>query len=94
MTVLLLVSCWGGANVWAGNLPKQFQLLPLPQKVEILKGKGINVHELSFVVAEDTATIPILGKLSDALPRVKRQEKESFFLCPGRIHRNLLKDMY
>lgn len=75
LTVLLLVSCWGGANVWAGNLPKQFQLLPLPQKVERLKGKGINVHELSFVIAEDTATIPILGKLLDALPRVKKAGK-------------------
>lgn len=73
--VLLLFFCWGGTNVWAGSLPKQFQLIPLPREIEVLKGKGINMHEISFVIAADTARIPVLGELLDALPRTKRAGK-------------------
>lgn len=56
----------------AASLDKRFQLLPLPQRVEVLNEEGIYGKELSFVVAQD-AEIPILGPLLEGLPRIEKK---------------------
>ena len=53
----------------AVGLDKRFQILPLPQQMEIQKGKGISAGELSFVTMKGEGEIPVLGNMLDALPR-------------------------
>ena len=52
----------------AVGLDKRFQILPLPQQMEIQKGKGISAGELSFVTMKGEGEIPVLGNMLDALP--------------------------
>ena len=40
----------------AVGLDKRFQILPLPQQMEIQKGKGISAGELSFVIRNKNKT--------------------------------------
>ena len=53
----------------AVGLDKRFQILPLPQQMEIQKGKGISAGELSSVTMKGEGEIPVLGNMLDALPR-------------------------
>lgn len=53
----------------AVGLDKRFQILPLPQQMEIQKGKGISAGELSFVTMKGEGEIPVLRNMLDALPR-------------------------
>lgn len=55
----------------AQALDKSFQIIPLPQKIEALTGKGIEGSALRWIVRSDSADMHVLGSLLDALPRAK-----------------------
>lgn len=57
----------------AKGLDPRFQILPLPQNIEILKGQGIAGSELGYIVSKGESKIPVLGTLLDALPRIEKQ---------------------
>ncbi|MBP3519162.1 MAG: beta-N-acetylhexosaminidase [Parabacteroides sp.] len=71
----LLCLCLLALNVQARSLDKAFQLLPQPQSVEVLSGKGIRYTELAFVSAVPGTPVPVLGALTDVLPRTVRPGK-------------------
>ncbi len=68
ITCLLLVT----GSLFARNLDKTFQLLPQPQSIEVLNGKGLNYGDLSYVVSAGEAPIPVLGAITDGLPQSER----------------------
>lgn len=68
ITCLLLVT----GSLFARSLDKTFQLLPQPQSIEVLKGKGLNYGDLSYVVSAGEAPIPVLGAITDGLPQSER----------------------
>ena len=59
----------------ARSLDKTFQLLPQPQSIEVLSGKGFMYNELTFVSAASGTPVPVLGPLADVLPRNRRSGK-------------------
>lgn len=59
----------------ARSLDKTFQLLPQPQSIEVLSGKGFMYNELTFVSATSGTPVPVLGPLADVLPRNRRSGK-------------------
>lgn len=52
-----------------------FRIIPQPQKIELLNGKGVRYGELKFLVARDSAPVPILGNIVNALPRLEKKGK-------------------
>ena len=68
ITCLLLVT----GSLFARSLDKTFQLLPQPQSIEVLNGKGLNYGDLSYVVSAGEAPIPVLGAITDGLPQSER----------------------
>lgn len=75
ITCLLLVT----GNLFARSLDKTFQLLPQPQSIEVLDGKGLNYGDLSYVVSSGEAPIPVLGAITDGLPQSERAGKGVHF---------------
>ena len=76
---LLIISLLFMANgLCARGLDKAFQLLPQPQSVELLPGKGIMYTDLKFVSAASDTLVPILGALTDVLPRAGHMGKGLF----------------
>lgn len=76
--ILKRVICWGLA-AWvalpalqAKGLNPQFQLLPQPQRVEVMAGNGFRGSELTYLVADEGVQVPVLGTIADALPRCER----------------------
>ena len=76
--ILKRVICWGLA-AWvalpalqAKGLSPQFQLLPQPQRVEVMAGNGFRGSELTYLVADEGVQVPVLGAIADALPRCER----------------------
>ena len=67
--LFILVSAMSQAK----GLDPRFQILPLPQNIEILKGQGIAGSELGYIVSKGESKIPVLGTLLDALPRIEKQ---------------------
>lgn len=59
-------------RISAEGLDGHFQISPLPQQIEVQKGKGINADELSFVTIRGEGEIPVLGSILDELPRYMR----------------------
>ena len=59
----------------ARSLDKTFQLLPQPQSIEVLSGKGFMYNELTFVSTTSGTPVPVLGPLADVLPRNRRSGK-------------------
>ncbi len=70
-------------NLYARSLDKVFQLLPQPQSVEVLAGKGFMYGELTFVSVARGTPVPVLGTLTDALPRSRRAGKGLFLQLSG-----------
>lgn len=66
--LFILVSAMSQAK----GLDPRFQILPLPQNIEILKGQGIAGSELGYIVSKGESKIPVLGTLLDALPRIEK----------------------
>lgn len=87
--LFILVSAMSQAK----GLDPRFQILPLPQNIEILKGQGIAGSELAYIVSKGESKIPVLGTLLDALPRIENKEQVLHFPCRNRTHLNLRKDI-
>ncbi|MFQ9021078.1 MAG: hypothetical protein ACLR6J_06330 [Parabacteroides merdae] len=68
----------------ARGLDKAFQLLPQPQSVELLPGKGIMYTDLKFVSAASDTLVPILGALTDVLPGAGTYGKGIVLCFPSR----------
>lgn len=62
----------------ARDLDKAFRLLPEPQSVVVKDGKGVAYSDIKFVSASQGTPIPVLGPLTDVLPRSERQGKGLF----------------
>ena len=76
---LLIISLLFMTNgLCARGLDKAFQLLPQPQSVELLPGKGIMYTDLKFVSAASDTLVPLLGALTDVLPRAGHVGKGLF----------------
>lgn len=62
--LFILVSAMSQAK----GLDPRFQILPLPQNIEILKGQGIAGSELAYIVSKGESKIPrfrnIAGRLT------------------------------
>lgn len=78
-TALFLSMLLVTGSLLARNLDKTFQLLPQPQSVEIQAGKGLDYGELSYVVADGEAPIPVLGAITSGLPQSERAGKGIHF---------------
>lgn len=87
--LFILVSAMSQAK----GLDPRFQILPLPQNIEILKGQGIAGSELGYIVSKGESKIPVLGTLLDALPRIEKQGAGITLSCRNRTHPNLRKDI-
>jgi hypothetical protein len=59
----------------AKELPKQFGILPQPQKIEITGEDLFYGSELSFIIAEGNPEIPVLKGLINELPRYRNGSK-------------------
>lgn len=64
-------------NVSLACLAKDtFNILPKPQHIETIDGKGVRYSELKFIVnLTDEDSIPVLGNMLDVLPRKKTSGK-------------------
>ena len=71
------------SSLHARSLDKAFRLLPQPQSVEVLPGKGILYSDLKFVSAAPGTPVPVLGALTDVLPRAGRAGKGLFLQLSG-----------
>ncbi|WP_293667498.1 beta-N-acetylhexosaminidase [uncultured Parabacteroides sp.] len=76
---LLLVT----GNLFARELDKVFQLIPQPQSIEVQVGKGFMYNDLTFVSAVAGTPVPVLGALTDILPRSERPGKGLFLQLAG-----------
>lgn len=52
-----------------------FRIIPQPQKIELLKGRGVKFGELKYIILQDSGKIPVLGKIMDKLPRGRKKGK-------------------
>lgn len=62
-------------SLFARDLDKTFRLLPQPQSVEVLSGKGVDFGELSYVSSAEDTSIPVLGEITGRLPQCERDGK-------------------
>ena len=67
--LLLLCLCSFIGKLSSRESDKVFQLLPQPQSVEPIPGKGISYQELSYVLSLDETPVPVLGEMLNKLPR-------------------------
>lgn len=63
----LAVHAYGGME--------HFRILPEPQSVEIMKGKGLHYNDLSFIVNRSGEDYPVLGTMLGSLPHKERNGK-------------------
>lgn len=68
---LLFIAC----HVSGRTLDKVFRILPQPQHIELMRGKGIHIEDLRFVVAETGTDILVLGDIVGGLPQVRKSGK-------------------
>lgn len=64
-----------GHFISAKSLNSKFQILPLPQNIEIISENGLKGSDLSFIITEGEFAMPILGPLTGSLPRCKNSGK-------------------
>lgn len=72
LSILMLVSI-GITQIQA--ISSVFQILPKPQYIEELRGKGISGTDLQFIVNQSSGEMPVLGPILNALPQVEMQGK-------------------
>lgn len=63
----LAVHAYGGME--------HFRILPEPQSVKIMKGKGLHYNDLSFIVNRSGEDYPVLGTMLGSLPHKERNGK-------------------
>lgn len=66
-------------SLCARNLDETFQLLPQPQSIEVLSGKGLDFGELSYVSSAEGTPLPVLDGIIGGLPQSKRAGKGVWF---------------
>lgn len=79
VNVLLLVGL-GLGEVNAQSLNKHFQILPKPQKIEIVSQNGLLGTDLSFIVFDEENMMPVLGHNLDKLPRFEQKNRKGVYL--------------
>lgn len=62
-------------NLSGKELNKNFQLIPLPQNIEIIDEQGISYNDISYILFEDNEVFPVLSDILDKLPRYKKKGK-------------------
>lgn len=62
-------------NLSGKELNKNFQLIPLPQNIEIIDEQGISYNDISYILFERNEVFPILSDILDKLPRYKKKGK-------------------
>lgn len=67
-------------KVEAQELNKHFQILPKPQKIEVISNKGLKGNELAFITTESGTDVPILGYNLDKLPRFNKKGSRGVYL--------------
>lgn len=72
LSILMLVSI-GITQIQA--ICSVFQILPKPQHIEELKGKGISGTDLQFIVNQSSGEMPVLGPILNALPQAEMPGK-------------------
>lgn len=77
---LSLFSLLGFLSINAQSLSTHFQILPKPQKIEVLSNDGLLGTELSFIIQEEDIKIPILGSNLNKLPRYEKKGTKGIYL--------------
>lgn len=72
--ILICVFVFSG-EVFAKEPIAGFRLIPQPQKIELMRGKGLGYGELKYLIAQDSTVVPVLGVTMDGLPRVRKKGK-------------------
>lgn len=62
-------------NLSGKELNKNFQLIPLPQNIEIIDEQGISYNDISYILFEGNEEFPVLSNILDKLPRYKKKGK-------------------
>lgn len=62
-------------NLSGKELNKNFQLIPLPQNIEIIDEQGISYNDISYILFEGNEVFPVLSDILDKLPRYKKKGK-------------------
>jgi len=80
MKTIILVSCLLCfiGPLASEELPKCFQLLPSPQKLEVKNGTGLFYNELNYIVSVNNSAIPVLGNICASLPHYRKKGKGIF----------------
>lgn len=81
--LLLIGLLLAAGHLYAREPDKTFRLLPQPQSIEIRGGKGFMYNELAFVSQAPGTPVPVLGTMTDILPRNKRTGKGLFLQLSG-----------
>lgn len=63
-----------GDNLFAGELNKQFKLIPSPRQIEIISQKGLSYDDIRFITGEKVE-VPALSEILDRLPRAANKGK-------------------
>jgi hypothetical protein len=71
LILILLVT----QQLFAKQKDKVFQILPAPQQIEFLSGRGLTHSELSFLSVTADTPIPVLSPLLDRLPQAAMKGK-------------------
>ncbi len=78
LIVLLLIlsgslSLWGESGKPEGKLPSPFEIIPQPQKVEMLKGLGLEAGQLKYLVLTGDIKRPVMGEILSRLTEKKNK---------------------
>ena len=62
----------GYISGWCKNLDKHFQILPMPQNIEIEEGKGVFASEVTHVIMPPNTDYPVMPQLLSHLPTFEK----------------------
>lgn len=74
-TFLLICFYLASIAFFAKSLDDSFQLIPQPQSIQLLEGKGIMGNEIAYIFANQNVSIPVLGTIANSLPQNKGTAK-------------------
>lgn len=70
--VLSVLIAFISISVCCDELNQRFQIIPLPQHVEVQKGAGIHASAITYISMLGDADYPVMPELLSRLPRYKR----------------------
>lgn len=59
-------------SVWCRGLNNNFQIIPLPQQIEVQKGAGIHTLAITHILLSGDEEYPVLPDMLSCLPRFKK----------------------